>query len=334
MTDGSPDVRIAVLDDHHRVSTDLADWASLGDDVEVVAHERHIADRDALVATLADFDVVALMRERTPFPADVIDRLPRLRLLLTSGMANASIDLEVAGRAGVTVCGTPGALTPMIEHTWALVFGVLRDLPRLDAAIRQGRWQEGTRLGVELNGSRLGLLGLGRSGGAIATQAQAFGAEVVAWSQNLTDERAAEVGAVRVTKDELFATSDVLVIALKLSERTQGLVGVDELGRMKPTARLVNASRGPIVDEAALVDALREGRIAGAGIDVFDDEPLAPDHPLLALDNVVLTPHMGYVTRDQYERFYPGMVEDVAAYRAGEPIRVLNADWLQDAGEG
>ncbi len=326
-------MRIAVLDDHHRVSTELADWASLGDDVEVVVHEHHIADRDALVAALADVDVVALMRERTPFPAEVIERLPRLRLLLTSGMANASIDLEAAGRAGITVCGTPGVLTPMIEHTWALVFGVLRDLPRLDAAIRQGRWQEGTRLGVELHGSRFGLLGLGRSGGAIAAQAQAFGAEVVAWSQNLTDDRAAEVGARRVTKDELFATADVLVIALKLSERTTGLVGADELSRMKPTAHLVNTSRGPIVDESALVAALRERRIAGAGIDVFDDEPIPPDHPLLTLDNVVLTPHMGYVTREQYERFYPGMVEDVAAWRAGDPIRVLNGDWLVDGAD-
>jgi phosphoglycerate dehydrogenase-like enzyme len=261
------------------------------------------------------------MRERTPFPRALLERLPRLRLLVTTGMRNAAIDLQAAADRGVLVCGTGGLPYPTAELAWGLVLALARRIPREDRATREGRWQE--TVGLGLNGKTLGVLGLGTLGSRVARFGRAFEMDVLAWSQNLTAERAAEIGAVRVDRDELLARSDVVTIHLVLSERTRGLIGARELGLMKRTAYLVNTSRGPIVDEAALVRALRDGTIAGAGLDVYDEEPLPPDHALRGLPNTVITPHLGYVTEETYRIFYGQALEDILAYLRGEPVRVL-----------
>ena len=315
--------RIAVLDDYQSVAADFCDWSQLPEPAEVVEFHDAVADPDALVARLQPFDVVIAMRERTPFPREVLQRLPNLRLLVTTGMRNKSIDVEAATELGITVCGTASQPTAAAELTWALILATLRHIPQEDASMRAGGWQQ--TIGGDLAGGTLGVVGLGRIGSRVARIGAAFGMDVVAWSQNLTDERAAEAGARRVDKDELFATADVVTVHLLWSKRTRGLIGADDLGRMKPTAVFVNTSRGPIVTEAALVDVLREGRIAGAGIDVYDQEPLPREHPLRELRRAVLTPHLGYVTRGTYEVFYRDAVEDVAAFLAGEPVRALPA---------
>jgi phosphoglycerate dehydrogenase-like enzyme len=261
------------------------------------------------------------MRERTPFPRALLEKLPRLRLLVTTGMRNASIDLAAARERGVVVCGTPGASGTTGELTWGLIHALFRQIPREDRLVREGKWQ--TTVGLGLAGKTLGILGLGTIGSQVAKVGTAFGMEVIAWSQNLDAERASRAGAKRVERDELLARSDVVTIHLVLSERTRGLIGERELATMKPTAFLVNTSRGPIVDEAALAAALKKGTIAGAGIDVYDNEPIAPDHPLLSAPNTVLTPHLGYVTREGYSAYFRGAVEDIAAWRRGAPVRVL-----------
>jgi phosphoglycerate dehydrogenase-like enzyme len=313
--------RIAVLDDYQYVAATFADWSQLPEPVEVVEFSAHVPDEDRLVARLQPFDVVIAMRERTPFPRRVLERLPNLRLLVTTGMRNPAIDVAAARELGMIVCGTGAHPTGTVELTWALVLAVARHLPQEDASVRAGGWQQS--IGTDLAGGVLGVLGLGRLGERVARIGQAFGMDVVAWSQNLTDERAAEVGVRRVAKEELLETADVVTIHLQLSERTRGLIGHAELARMKPTAILVNTSRGPIVEEAALVQALREGTIAGAGLDVFDTEPLPRHHPLRELRRAVLTPHLGYVTEATYRVFYREAVEDVAAFLTGSPIRVL-----------
>jgi phosphoglycerate dehydrogenase-like enzyme len=313
--------RIAVLDDYQSVAAAYADWSQLPEPAEVVEFHDHVADADALVARLAPFDVVVAMRERTPFPRTVLERLSNLKLLVTTGARNASIDVTAAADHGITVCGTGAHPSGPVELTWALILAVARHLPQEDAAVRAGGWQ--LTVGTDLAGARLGVVGLGRLGEKVARIGSAFGMDVVAWSQNLTDERAAEVGVRRVEKDELFATSDVVTIHLVLSDRTRGLIGQKELGRMKRTAILVNTSRGPIVDEAALLEALMDGGIAGAGLDVFDREPLPAEHPLRYAPRTVLTPHIGYVTGKTYEVFYRDAVEDVAAWMSGAPIRTL-----------
>jgi phosphoglycerate dehydrogenase-like enzyme len=314
--------RIAVLDDYQSVAATFADWSVVPEPVEVVEFHDHVADEDALVARLAPFDIVVAMRERTRFRREVLARLPNLRLLVTTGMRNKSIDVEAAADLGITVCGTGSQPTAAAELTWALILAVVRHIPQEDASVRVGGWQQ--TVGGDLAGATLGVVGLGRLGSQVARIGQAFGMDVVAWSQNLTDERAAEVGVRRVDREELFATADVVTIHLLLSKRTRGLIGRDDLARMKPTAILVNTSRGPIVDEVALVDALWEGRLGGAGLDVFDQEPLPRDHPLRHVPRTVLTPHLGYVTRATYEVFYRDAVEDVAAFLAGTPVRALN----------
>ena len=313
--------RIAVLDDYQSAAAEFTDWSQLPEAAEIVEFHDSVADPDAIVARLQSFGVVLAMRERTRFSREVLERLPDLRLLVTTGMRNTSIDVEAATELGITVCGTAAQTASTAELTWALILASLRHLPQEDAAMRAGAWQQ--TVGGDLEGATLGVIGLGRLGSRVARIGAAFGMDVVAWSQNLTDERAAEVGARRVAREELFATSDVVTVHLLLSKRTRGLIGADDLALMKHTAVLVNTSRGPIVDEAALVDVLRRGAIAGAGIDVYDTEPLPRSSPLRELRRAVLTPHLGYVTRGTYELFYREAVEDVAAFLRGEPIRVL-----------
>jgi phosphoglycerate dehydrogenase-like enzyme len=314
--------RVAVLDDYQDVAGRLADWKSLP--AEVVVFRDHLSDESRVAARLADFDVIVAMRERTPFPRSLLERLPRLRLLVTTGMRNASIDLRAAGERGVVVSGTAGLPSPTAELTWALILALVRHVPREDRATREGRWQE--TLGTTLKGRTLGVLGLGQLGSRVARVGTAFEMDVIAWSQNLTAARAAAVGARLASgKDELLARADIVTIHLVLSDRTRGLIGARELGLMRPTAYLVNTSRGPIVDEGALIAALRAGAIAGAGLDVYDEEPLPPEHPLRGLPNTVITPHLGYVTEETYQIFYGQALEDIRAFLAGAPVRVLTA---------
>ncbi|MGY1806930.1 D-2-hydroxyacid dehydrogenase family protein [Blastococcus sp. SYSU D00669] len=314
--------RIAVLDDYQSAAASYADWSRLPEPAEVVEFHDHVDDREALVRRLQPFDVVVAMRERTPFPRALLERLPNLRLLVTTGARNASIDVAAAAELGVTVCGTGAHPSGTAELTWALILAVARHVPQEDASVRAGGWQQ--TVGLDLAGGTLGVIGLGRLGSRVAQIGQAFGMDVVAWSQNLTPERAAEVGVRRASsKEELLTGADVVTIHLQLSDRTHGLIGRPELSLMKPTAILVNTSRGPIVDEQALVEALRGGAIHGAGLDVFDQEPLPRHHPLRELRRVVLTPHLGYVTGRGYEVFYREAVEDVAAWLAGTPTRLI-----------
>lgn len=315
--------RIAVLDDYQRVAAASADWSGVGPDAEVVFFHDPLDDDDARVARLRDFDAIVAMRERTPFPASLLARLPRLRLLVATGMFHQTIDFEAARARGVVVCGTdngPGLATTL-EHVWALILGLARRVADEDAAIRRGGWQ--VSLPPLLAGRTLGVLGLGNLGRAILPHARAFGMKPVAWSRNLSDAQAAAAGVERVERERFFAESDVVTVHLKLSPRSVGYVGRAELALMKPSALLVNTSRGPVVDETALIEALVEGRIAGAALDVFDREPLPVDHPLRTLPNTLLTPHMGYVSRETYWAFYASAVETVAAFRAGRPERRL-----------
>lgn len=315
-------LRCAVLDDYQGVALESADWAPVLDRVQVDVFREHVSGEDALAARLAGYEIVVLMRERTPVGRALLERLPRLRLLVTTGMRNASLDVAAAAERGVTVCGTGGLATGTVELTWALILDLARSVSAENANLRVGGWQR--TVGMDLAGARLGVLGLGRLGARVAQIGVAFGMEVSAWSQNLTAARADEVG-VRLAGSihELLSGADVVTIHLVLSDRTRGLIGADELALMKPSAYLVNTSRGPIVDETALVEALRAGRIAGAGLDVFDVEPLPPDHPFRALPHVLATPHLGYVTLGGYRVFYADVVEDIAAYLAGAPVRTL-----------
>jgi phosphoglycerate dehydrogenase-like enzyme len=313
--------RVAILDDYQDIARRMADWGSLPAGTEVAVFADHLSDHGAVAARLADFDAVVAMRERTAFPRSLLERLPRLKLLVTTGMRNASIDVAAAVERGVTVCGTAGLPYPTAELTWGLILALARHIAVEDRATREGRWQ--VSCGVGLNGKTLGVIGLGGLGSRVARIGRAFEMDVIAWSQNLTAARAAEVGAALVDKDELLARADVVSIHLVLGERTRGLLGARELARMKRTAYLINTSRGPIVDEAALVAALRQGTIAGAGLDVYDDEPLALDHPLRHLPNTVITPHLGYVTEETYRIFYGQALEDVKAWLAGQPVRVI-----------
>jgi phosphoglycerate dehydrogenase-like enzyme len=316
-------LRCAILDDYQNVALSIADWSALSGRAELTAFNEHIADRAALAAALADFDIVVAMRERTPFDAALFERLPKLKLLVTTGMRNASIDLAAAAARGVTVAGTDAGSLSTAELTWALILAAIRELPQDLAAVRAGEWQKG--LGGELEGKALGVAGFGRLGSRVAKIGVAFGMKVAAWSRNLTDERVAKVpGVARAgSLEALLRESDVLTIHLVLNEGTRGLIKAPELALMKPTAWLVNTSRGPIVEEAALIAALRDRRIGGAALDVYDVEPLPRDHPLRSLDNVIASPHVGYVTREAYRGHYAKAVEDVAAWLDGSPVRVL-----------
>ena len=312
-----------VLDDYQGAALTSADWSVLAPDVEVTVLAEHLADEDQLVTALAAAEIVVVMRERTPMTASLLARLPALQLLVTSGMRNAAIDRTATVEHGVVVCGTRSNPQPPAELTWALVLGLARHLTEENAALRSGGpWQ--STVGTDLHGATLGLLGLGRIGALVARVGLAFGMDVLAWSQHLTAERAAEVGVrLATSKEELLASSDVVSVHLVLGDRTRGLIGAPELALMKPSALLVNTSRAGIVDRAALVTALREGRIAGAGLDVFDVEPLPADDELRTLPTVLATPHLGYVTRRNYTGFFTEAVEDIAAFLAGDPVRRL-----------
>jgi len=316
-------MKLAILDDYQQVALGLADWSALPDDVEITVFDDHLADEDAVAARLEPFDILCVMRERTRFPRSLLERLPNLKLMVTSAHRNAAIDLKATADMGVTVCGTDGSVEGTVEMIWTLIQALLRDVVQADRTARAGRWQAGLRLGREMKGTTIGLIGLGRLGARIAAIANFFGMTVLAWSENLTAERAAECGAELVSLDALLQRADLVSVHLVLSKRTRGLIGARELGLMRADALLVNTARGPIVDEAALVAALRGKQIAGAALDVFDQEPLPADHPLLSLDNVIISPHMAYVTEETYRMFYTGMVEAVQAWLAGQPIKVL-----------
>ena len=327
-------MRVAILDDYQQVALASADWSAVTAQADIYVFTEHIARTDALVSALEPFDIVVAMRERTPFDAGLLGRLPRLRLLVTTGMGNSSIDMTAARDRGITVCGTNGVTGSTAELTWGLILALVRHIPeedqRLKMAGRAGGAALGTRsgwqmtVGTDLEGKRLGLVGLGKQGQKVAEIGRAFGMKVAAWSQNLDPDHAKKHRAKAVSKEDLFADSDIVTVHYKLSERSTGIVGAVELGWMKPSAYLVNTSRGPLVDSAALLAALRSGSIAGAALDVYDVEPLPLHDPLRTAPNVVLTPHLGYVTDETYRVFYGDAAEDIVAFGAGAPVRVLN----------
>jgi phosphoglycerate dehydrogenase-like enzyme len=312
--------RLAILDDYQGVVLASGPFSRLPSSLTIEVFRDTLTDRDALVQRLAPFDAILAMRERTPFPAALIERLPNLKLLITTGERNRSIDVAAAKARGITVCGTPSAGAPTVDITWGLILNLLRDIPAQQQALREGRWQ--TSLGTAAGGLTLGVVGLGKLGSRVAAVGKAFGMTVIAWSQNLTAERAAAAGAELVTKEELFARADVVTLHLILSERSRGTVGAAELGRMKAGAIIVNTSRGPLIDQPALIAALKDGRVR-AGLDVYDDEPLPAGHPLLGCPGTMLTPHLGYVSTQNYAAYFNGAVEAIEAYLAGNPIRLL-----------
>jgi D-3-phosphoglycerate dehydrogenase len=315
--------RCAILDDYQNVALELADWGKLKD-VEVKVFNEHLGSADNVIKALKGFEIVSLMRERTPFPRAVIEALPDLKLLITTGARNASIDMAACAERGITVCGTGGFGNPTTGITFGLILELTRRIGWENARLKAGApWQ--VTLGSDIEGKTLGMLGLGRLGARSAAVGKAFGMKTIAWSQNLTPERCKEVGVEYVSKDDLFRNSDFVTIHLQLSPRSRGLVTAAELGLMKPSAYLINTSRGPIVDEKALIAALNDRRIAGAGLDVFDIEPLPLDHPFRRMDNVVITPHLGYVSRQNYERYFPDIVEDIRGWIDGKPVRVVPA---------
>jgi phosphoglycerate dehydrogenase-like enzyme len=305
-------MKIAILDDYQNIALDLADWSSVAGRAEITVFNDHVADPDALIERLLPFDVICAMRERTPLPREIIERLPRLKLIASTGARNASIDMVAAEERGIRVTATGYRSTPTIELTWALILASARHIVPESNSVRDGGWQ--ASVGRELDGKVLGVLGLGNVGGQVARIGLAFGMKVVAWSQNMTRQIAEAAGARWVTKDELFRQADVVTIHLILSKRTRGLVGAPEIELMKPSSWLINASRGPIVDEAALIQALTSRAIAGAALDAFDIEPLPANHPFRALDNVLATPHIGYVSEELYRTFYSDVAASIAAW--------------------
>jgi phosphoglycerate dehydrogenase-like enzyme len=312
--------KLALLDDYQEIASTIVSWSEI-DGIDVTAFSDHVYDEDEVAARLQPFDGVMAMRERTAFPRRLLERLPNLRLLVTTGPFNAAIDVQAAVDNGIVVCGTGGTAAPTVELTWGLIIALARQIPTEDASVRSGNWQRS--VGIELDGKTLGVIGLGNLGRRVTNVGLAFGMEVLAWSQNLTPETAEAAGAALVTFEELLERSTFVTIHLRLSDRTTGLIGERELRLLGPDGYLVNTSRGPIVDDAALVKALHEGWIAGAGLDVFDEEPLRADHPLRRSPHTVLTPHIGYVTDAGYRIFYDHALEDVKAFLAGTPVRVI-----------
>ena len=312
-------INVAILDDYQNVALQMADWSLLQGRATTTVFNDHVSDPDLLVERLIPFDVVCVMRERTPLPRAILERLPRLKLIASTAIRNASIDTNAADALGIAVAITGYDSKPTIELTWALILASARHIASENASLRGGGWQQA--IGDTLAGKTLAVLGLGNIGAEVARIGLGFGMRVVAWSQNLVAERAAAAGAQLVSKSELFQQADILTIHLVLSRRSRGLVGRDELALMKPTARLVNTSRGPIIDEAALIEALQQRRIAGAALDVFNEEPLPGDHPFRSLDNVLATPHIGYVSRSLYETFYRDTVDNIRAWLDGAPFQ-------------
>jgi D-3-phosphoglycerate dehydrogenase len=315
-------LRCAILDDYQNVVLKVADWSKVKGDVDIKVFNEHLGGPDKVIAALKGFAIVVAMRERTGFPRQVIEALPNLKLLITTGMRNASIDTEAAKQHGVTVCGTSSFGSPTSGIAIGLMLELTRHIGYENARLHAGAtWQ--STIGPDLEGMTLGVLGFGKLGTRTANIAKAFGMKVIAWSQNLTAEKCQEAGIGHASKEDLFRQSDFITIHVVLSQRTRGLVGAAELGLMKPSAYIVNTSRGPIIEEAALLAALREKRIAGAGLDVFDAEPLPLDHPLRKLDNVVITPHLGYVSEQNYRHYFAGVVEDIRGFLDGKPVRVM-----------
>ena len=314
-------MRLSILDDYQGVALEMADWSPLEGRVEIVVERKPFADEDAAARALAGSEIIAAMRERTPFPRSLVERLPDLKLLNTTGMRNASFDLAALRDRGVVVCGTEGGGLDTAELTWGLIIGAARRIAEDHRAMREGQWQ--TRIGNRLEGKTLGVLGLGRLGSAVARVGLAFDMKVIAWSPNLSAERAAAVGVERVDKEALLRQSDVLSVHMVLSPRSRGLVGRNDIALMKKTAILVNTSRGPIVDVYAVIEALEAGRLGYAAFDVYDREPLPADHPLRRTPNVLLTPHIGYVTEENYRSSYPQIVENIVAFLDGHPVRVI-----------
>jgi phosphoglycerate dehydrogenase-like enzyme len=307
-------IRIAILDDYQNVALEMADWSPLAGRAAITVFNDHLSSPDEIVERLLPFDVVCVMRERTPLPGSVIERLPRLKLIASTGPRNAAIDVEAAAERGILVAHTGYDARSTIEMTWALILASARQVALENAHLRAGGWQ--LTMGESLHGKTLGVLGLGNIGLEVARVGLAFGMEVIAWSQNLTADKALACGAQLVSKEEIFRSADILTIHLVLSQRTKGLVGAAELQAMQPTAMLINTSRGPIVNEPALIEVLRQRRIAGAALDVFDQEPLPPDHPFRSLSNLLATPHIGYVSRELYERFYRDTVQNIVQWLA------------------
>ena len=305
-------MKVAILDDYQKVALQLADWSGVSRQAEIIVFNDHLADPSAVVERLRPFEVVCVMRERTPFPREILQQLPNLKLIASTGPRNASIDTRAAADLGIAVTATGYDSAPTIEFAWSLILGSMRGIDREAASLKSGGWQTG--LGSNLRGKTLAVVGLGNIGKEVARIGLAFGMKLIAWSQNLTEEKASAAGATLVDKQTLFREADIVTVHLVLSGRTRGLIGAPEFALMKPTARFVNTSRGPIVDEAALIEALQARRIAGAAIDVFDAEPLHPDHPFRKLENVLATPHIGYVTADLYRTFYGDAAANIAKW--------------------
>ncbi|MBE9605177.1 D-2-hydroxyacid dehydrogenase family protein [Acetobacteraceae bacterium H6797] len=317
----APPFKLAILDDFQGASLAAGPWERLTGKVEITVFRDHLADPDALAERLQAFDMVFAIRERSPMPRSLLEKLPNLKLLITAGGRNRAIDAAYCAEKGIVFSGTPSFGAPTVDLTWGLIIGLMRDIPAQQDSLRARGWQ--TVIGRGLEGRRLGVIGLGNLGGKVAKVGQAFGMEVVAWSPNLTAERAAEVGVARVERDELLSTSDVVTLHVVLSDRSRGMIGADQIALMKSDALLINTSRGPLVDQEALIDALKLGRIGGAGLDVYDQEPLPDDHPLLDAPHTLLTPHLGYVTEENYRAYFEGAVEAVEAFLAGSPIRLI-----------
>jgi len=314
-------MRVAILDDYQNTALNSADWSSVSSQADIEVFNDHIHDEDVVAGRLQGFEIICAMRERTPFPRSLIEKLPNLKLIISSGMRNRGIDIDAAKENDVIVCGTKSVGRPTAELAWGLILGLARKIPAEDRNVRAGGWQQ--TVGEGLIGKTLGIAGLGNLGSRMAVIAKAFDMNVIAWSQNLTQERCDEFGVQLVSKDGLMAQSDYLTIHLILSDRTRGVISADDLARMKSTAYIVNTARGPIIDEDALISALKNKTIGGAGIDVFSVEPLPTDHPFRNLDNTVITPHLGYVEEDNYGAYFSGYVEAIDAFLQGEPKNFL-----------
>jgi phosphoglycerate dehydrogenase-like enzyme len=315
-------MRVAILDDYQGVATGRSDWAIVDSEIELVVFDDHLFDEQEIAERLKDFEIICAMRERTPFPRSQLELLPNLKLLITSGMRNRGIDSNAASELGIIVCGTPSVGRPTADLAWGLILGLARQIPMEDRRVRSGGWQKS--IGVGLQGKTLGLAGVGNLGSSMVPIAKAFGMKVIGWSQNLKVEKCTELDIEKVTKEDLLSRSDFISIHLILSERTRGIFGATELSKMKSTAYIVNTSRGPIIDEDALVSALEHGVIAGAGIDVFSVEPLPERHPLRNLENLIVTPHLGYVEASNYDAYFRGYAEAIRAYIDGKPVNVIS----------